>query len=198
MSALPVVETEHRSDMHRRIIRAAEHCFSEFGPARTTMVDVARVTGVSRPTVYRYFRDREALLVEVVVRRVRAALSTAERILEAGERFGQALLDCIVLLVDRGRDDPMIRKLFVEQDQVSNEIWPVALGLSLEFWEPVLSDAQARGDLRDGLVLDEACAWLTEVLLFLVGRSPRDGALETARVIREFVVPALTGSPVTA
>lgn len=186
-------EAERRTDMHRRILRAAERCFGEFGPGRTTMVDVARVAGVSRPTVYRYFRDRDALMIEVIARRIESALASASQLLADGESFLEALHASISLLVDRGRADPMIRALIVNEDEVvsSAGVWQVALALSADFWEPVLAAGQQRGELRGDLALPDACSWLAELLLFLVSRSEREGALDTRVVVREFLIPAL-------
>src|SRR5256885_28246 len=36
-----------------RLMEAAEACFDKYGVAKTTMDDIAKVAGVSRPTVYR-------------------------------------------------------------------------------------------------------------------------------------------------
>jgi len=39
---------------------AAEACFDKYGIAKTTMDDIAKEAGVSRPTLYRWFPTREA------------------------------------------------------------------------------------------------------------------------------------------
>jgi AcrR family transcriptional regulator len=161
------------------------------------MIDVAREAGVSRPTVYRYFRDRDAVVVEVVVRRIRVALDYAARVIDPEDHLAEALQRGITLLVARGRKDPMIRTLIVEADQDPTGIgaWSVALALSAEFWEPLLAAARDRRELREGVDLDQACAWLAELMQYLVGRSEREGALDTAVMVREFVVPALLADP---
>jgi AcrR family transcriptional regulator len=200
VSALSTADAEHRATTHRRIVRAAERCFLEFGPARTTMVDVAREAGVSRPTVYRYFRDRDAVVLEVLTRRVRAALGHAGRLLQDGAGLERSLQDVIPLLVARGRNDPMMRALVLEDDQDGSdlELFSVALELSSEFWEPVLVAAQRRRELREDLDVDEVCAWLAEMLMFLVSRTERAGALDSEVMVRKFVVPALVASPSSA
>jgi AcrR family transcriptional regulator len=187
----------HRTGMHRRILRAAERCFAAYGPSRTTMIDVAREAGVSRPTVYRYFRDRDAVVIEVVVRRLRAALDYAARVIDPQAHLGVALLKGITLLVARGREDVMIRTLVVEEDQdfTGVGVWSAALALSAEFWEPLLVAARERQELREGLDVGEVCAWLAELLQFLVSRSDRDGALDTEVMVRQFIVPALLADP---
>src|ERR1044071_69820 len=44
-----------------KILEAAEDVLRRFGPAKTTVVDVARALGVSHGSVYRHFASQEAL-----------------------------------------------------------------------------------------------------------------------------------------
>ena len=54
----PRTEDEAR----RRIVTAAETCVEKFGPAKTTLSDVANELGVTRQTVYRYYANLAELL----------------------------------------------------------------------------------------------------------------------------------------
>ncbi len=54
----PPTEDEAR----RRIVAAAAGCVEQFGPAKTTLSDVASVLGVTRQTVYRYYANLGELL----------------------------------------------------------------------------------------------------------------------------------------
>jgi TetR/AcrR family transcriptional regulator, mexJK operon transcriptional repressor len=66
-SANPVRSREHRSASKRAtIVGAATDLFLVFGYAGTTMEQVAERSSVSKPTVYRFFADKEALFQEVV------------------------------------------------------------------------------------------------------------------------------------
>jgi len=49
-----------------RILEAAEQVFRRFGPHKTTVVDVARLLGVSHGSVYRHFDSKVALRDAVV------------------------------------------------------------------------------------------------------------------------------------
>ncbi len=44
-----------------RILDAAEEVLTRYGPAKTTVVDVARALGVSHGSVYRHFASKAAL-----------------------------------------------------------------------------------------------------------------------------------------
>src|SRR4051794_34901520 len=54
----PRTEDEAR----RRIVAAAAACVEQFGPAKTTLSDVASELGVTRQTVYRYYANLGDLL----------------------------------------------------------------------------------------------------------------------------------------
>jgi AcrR family transcriptional regulator len=51
-----------------RVLDAAEETLRRFGPAKTTMVDVARALGVSHGTVYRHFASKADLRDAVLER----------------------------------------------------------------------------------------------------------------------------------
>ncbi|HYP95908.1 MAG TPA: helix-turn-helix domain-containing protein, partial [Mycobacterium sp.] len=55
-------ESASTDDARERILAAAERCIDRHGIRKTTMDDVASEVGLSRPSVYRYFADRDDLL----------------------------------------------------------------------------------------------------------------------------------------
>jgi len=59
------------SAIDRAILDAARACVEEFGVRRTTLTEVARRAGVSRPTVYRRWPDTGSLVAELLVRELR-------------------------------------------------------------------------------------------------------------------------------
>jgi AcrR family transcriptional regulator len=63
------------------IIEAAKSCFFQYGLARTRMEDIARAAAISRPNLYNFYPNKEAIFVAVgefllerSLERVRAAL----------------------------------------------------------------------------------------------------------------------------
>ncbi|WP_067964733.1 TetR/AcrR family transcriptional regulator [Nocardiopsis trehalosi] len=60
-----------------RVLDAARACVEAFGVRRTTLADVARRAGVSRPTVYRHWPDAGALVADLLTRELRALLDGA-------------------------------------------------------------------------------------------------------------------------
>jgi TetR/AcrR family transcriptional repressor of mexJK operon len=61
------VSSESRSDRKRKaLLLAATELFLDKGYDRTSMDDVAAKAAVSKPTVYKYFSDKEQLFAEIV------------------------------------------------------------------------------------------------------------------------------------
>src|SRR5690625_5412712 len=60
------------------ILDATRTCVEAFGVRRTTLTDVARRAGVSRPTVYRRWPDVTALVADLLTRELRTLLLDEE------------------------------------------------------------------------------------------------------------------------
>lgn len=66
-------------DTENAILDAAAECVLAFGVRRTSLSDVARRAGVSRPTVYRRWPDRQALVADLMTRELATVFAGAAR-----------------------------------------------------------------------------------------------------------------------
>jgi AcrR family transcriptional regulator len=93
-----------------RILEATEDVLRRYGPAKATVVDVARVLGVSHGSVYRHFASKAALRDAVTERwlaRVSAPLADiAQGTAPADERLRQWLDALIAIKRKKVRDEP--------------------------------------------------------------------------------------------
>jgi len=64
------------ADRRDQIVEAAGEVFARLGYQGTTLEDIAAHLGVTRPLIYHYFRDKDALYLELLTR-ARAALDAA-------------------------------------------------------------------------------------------------------------------------
>ncbi|GAB3720747.1 TetR/AcrR family transcriptional regulator [Nocardiopsis oceani] len=67
-----------KRNVEDEILDAAHACVEAFGVRRTTLTDVARRAGVSRPTVYRRWPDVTALVADLLTRELRSILIAEE------------------------------------------------------------------------------------------------------------------------
>ncbi|HEV8627937.1 MAG TPA: TetR/AcrR family transcriptional regulator [Acidimicrobiia bacterium] len=182
-------------------IDAAEACFERYGVVKTTMEDIAKMAGVSRPTVYRHFSDRDSLILAVVMRRSRSLIATAQAFIRRHDRFEDQLIEGLLFLVKTGRKDPFVRILVSpEHLELAHQILgatEAVIDLNLEMWEPILAEAAARGELNPDLDFREIARWLTHVELIMVGRfdlATDDDVIR--RMLRTFLAPAFLPAPV--
>lgn len=73
---------EHRSAQRQAIAEAAWNLAQQHGPFAITMSQIADAAGVSRPTLYKYFRDLESMLRAHHRRHVEAHVTQLAAILE--------------------------------------------------------------------------------------------------------------------
>lgn len=83
----------------RKILSAAEECLQRSG-LRTSLTDIANEARVSRPTVYRYFNDRDDILREIGLRQVEKFLAYARLQLRDVADPSKQLVMAVSLLMD--------------------------------------------------------------------------------------------------
>ncbi|OLL75984.1 Transcriptional regulator, TetR family [Pseudonocardia sp. Ae168_Ps1] len=161
------------------------------------MDDVARRAGVSRPTVYRYFSDRDALVVEVVTRRARIFGVRAREYISGRPDFPSKIVDGLGYLVRGGRRDPILSAL-LQPDNLSATSGILTAGkiaerLSFEVWEPILIAAQEAGEMRPEINPQELCGVMADLELMMIGRQDLldpDGP-GVRELVGDFLLPAL-------
>lgn len=99
-------------DMRDRILETAETLLRRFGPAKTTVVDIARALEMSHANVYRYF-DSKAALMDAIAERWLARVSAPLEVIAKGSGPApERLVEWIVALHRQKRlkvvEDPEI------------------------------------------------------------------------------------------
>ena len=105
-----------------RILEASEDVLRRFGPAKATVVDVARELDVSHGSVYRHFPSKAALRDAVAERWLAGVSEPLAEIADGGGTAPRRLRRWLDLLVSskqsRAREDP---ELFATYVQIANE-----------------------------------------------------------------------------
>jgi AcrR family transcriptional regulator len=189
----PVLPPEARRE---RIVQAAATCFERWGVARTRMEDIAREAQVPRPVLYRYVASKEELQLAVMVRHIdRRADELHGRLLRRGSSRRLILRALLAGLTEPAGDavsDSVLGMEVVHETARLVATSPAIAGAMRRYWEPYLRHAEARGELRPGVDIDDAIRWLTMVvfqLLALPEVAPPPERLEAA--LGTFVVDAI-------
>lgn len=160
-------DSGQESETRTRILNAAIECFSQFGNDKTTLSDVARVAGFARPTLYRYFPDRRALLEAVDAYEQEQMRAEALTIAEAADDFEEFLTGLVASQAARSnryhtrqhllaQDRGLFQSLFLAQ---SSAVERLAALLA-----PQLQAAADRGELLPDVDIAQAAEWIAVVL----------------------------------
>jgi AcrR family transcriptional regulator len=180
-------------------VAAAERCIDRHGIRKTTMDDVACEVGLSRPSVYRYFADRDDLLVELITRHVRALLERAHKSIGRQSSLTDQIIETILYTAEHARRDRLTRHL-LDPDGTSLGRRMISSGTSEmirgEMWDPLLDAALANNELPPGLPRSDIHLWLGDVTKMVMrGLEDGEGDLRRYRsILRRFVVPAFAHS----
>ncbi len=172
------------------LLDAAGQAFARFGVAQATMIDVARLAGCSRATLYRYFPNREALHLGYVHR---ATLRIAARLVNPIDVGGTAsLVDRIMGGIAAVRADPLLAVWFEPQ----NMAVPIAVSQSSELLQAMTAGMAGEFDVDTTAreELERRGAWLLRCIVSFLAMPANTDAEERA-MIESFVVPTLVSEP---
>jgi AcrR family transcriptional regulator len=177
--------------VRERVLEGVVACVGRFGLAKTTVDDVARESGVSRATIYRYFpggRDqleREAVAWEMgrFFLRLGEAVAGAPDLaamVEEGLVFARrAILAHEVLQrVLVTEPDRLLPLMTINSDRV--------LRMISGYLVPWLEREQAAGRLVEGADVDRSADWVAHMVLSLIA-SPGSCDLEDRHQVRRLV-----------
>jgi AcrR family transcriptional regulator len=188
-----------RDEPHDRILDAAECCIMRQGIRKTTMEDIASEVGMSRPGVYRYFSDRDDLLIDLITRRARTLRDRAYEVMSRRTILQDQVVEGLLFTANETRLDPVTRHLVdPESSGLSRRISESGLAETMcaEFFDPFLDVAYINNDLPRDLPRSDIYLWLTSLGWMLL-RGLEDGDVDLSRygsMLRRFVAPAFAAA----
>lgn len=134
-----------------QILEAAEETLRRFGPAKTTVVDVARSLGVSHGSVYRHFPTKAALREAVLDRwlqRMHPPLTAvAGTLAPAPDRVRAVLVALIDTKWGQALDDPEVFAAFAELAEESRRPVTDHVSFVVALIAVIIAEGVARGEI---------------------------------------------------
>ena len=186
---------ELRQSNQSRILRAAIACFERYGPAKTTMENIADTACMDRKTVYRTYTNRTKLLDAIALQRVNDVVGRVKKAVDACASLDQAIVKGATLSVRLFRKDKIFISVVESANDRGVELYLIdpdspILKLMLSVWHDVFVTARQRGELRKDLSDTEIANWLRGVYFLIFLRVDLKAKGQEA-LLRKFVLPAL-------
>jgi len=179
----------------KRIVDAALRVFERLGVPRTRLEDVANEAGVSRPLVYQYFANRQALLDAAIVKKIEHHLEQQKKSMPKKANFVDSVVKGAIIAIDLARRDTVMLDLFEHSsvqrlpELLLNAEMPVHT-IILDLWRPIFEAARKSGELRPDISDDDLLEWLLSInYMFGLRDDVTNRRLE--ELLRLFVIPAL-------
>ena len=185
------------SEPRDRVLEAAYECIGRFGMGKTTIDDVAKVSGISRATIYRLFPGgKDQLLRETVGwEMTRFFVSLAEAVVSAPD-FPSLVEEALVFAHRRVREHEVLQKVLVTEPDRLLPLMTVeserVVAAITNFVRPYLEAEDAAGRLRAGVDVDQSADWVARTTLSLIG-SPGSNDLDDPAAVRHLVRTHLLG-----
>jgi AcrR family transcriptional regulator len=181
----------------RRLLEAAFRCFTREGVTRTTLADVAREAGVSRPTVYKHFNDRDGIVRALLLSAAPAFTGRLAAHVVVARSLEEGLVEALAFCFRELPNDPLFGVLFRDEAALRTSRLvlssPEILEATAALLAPVVDAARQTGRLREGLEVVDIVEWSIRFLFsYALVPSPRHRGEEAMRSLAEqLLVPAL-------
>lgn len=178
------------------MILAALACFRRWGVAGTTMDAIADEAGIARPNLYRYFPNKEELILQVILREFRATHAERSRRLEISGPVGPLLCEALLLGFEIAREDELVSFNMgpdvVELTAKLLSSHEAVFEVEAEYWAPLLAHGRERTEIKDSMTDRDVIRWfLANQFMFFAHPEFFAGTAEVRDRVERFVVPAV-------
>jgi AcrR family transcriptional regulator len=178
----PLIATAKHQAKRDAVYDAASVVFAQYGFRRTTMNDIAKSAGISRPALYLMFENKEDLFQGLAAHRLDQAIDSALSVLQGNgkiaDRFLESLLVFEQIFYEPIADSPHGTELMDISLSLASEIMTKKLARFHAALTKSLSEAEARGQITFARTPMKPRAFVE--LLFTALNGVKKRALNTA------------------
>ena len=183
--ASPVTQATDTCDL---IVESAYACFRRQGLQKVTIVDIAKAAGVSRSTVYEYFRDKAAIVEACAEHASEWFYREMSDAMDRGGSLEDKLSRAAVFVTQARR--AIASERYFDVDAVSLLLTKdagVLLRECVDFLAPHLAAAKLTGEVRKDLDVQSSGEWFARILFSLFSTPSSSLDMDNPDVVAEFV-----------
>ena len=176
------------TDTRDLIVESAYTCFGKQGLQKVTIVDIAKVAGVSRSTIYEYFRDKAAIVEACAEHASERFYREMSKAMDRGSSLEDKLSRAAVFVTQARR--VIASEKYFDEDAISlllTKDAAVLLGECVDFLAPHLAAAKLTGEVRKDLDVQSAGEWFARILFSLFSTPSSTLDMDNPNVVADFV-----------
>ncbi len=184
-------------EARHRIIAAAAICVGHKGLSNTRIEDIAREAECSRATIYRYFSDREELILALILQESQFFAEQIEEHLARFEDPADALIEGVVYAIYMIKNDTGLTSYFSPGSfGIATSLAgtsSVVFEIVRQLVEPIFHQGQKNGRFRGDLLLSDICETLLRIVVsMLTFEGPKHRDKEgMQQFLRTFFLPSI-------
>ena len=160
--------------VRERILEAGFACVARYGLAKTTVEDVARASGLSRATIYRYFPGgRDQLLRDVIAWETGRFFGRLAEAVAGAPDFPSLLEEALLFAHRAVEEHEVLQKVLQTEPERLLPQLTVESERILVFIRRFLVPYLEREDLRPGVDPEQAADYVARMLLSFIGNQGR-------------------------
>lgn len=181
----------HRTAARERLLEVAALCVARDGISGTGIAHVALEAGVSRPTVYRYFKDREELIRSVLLQAGLRLANEVQEHIRAFEGPGEKIVAATLFTLSAIQENPVLRQVWQPAMFDATVLKGFTQPASITFTRVALSEIIDATGWDEDEAAESMEFMLRMILSLLATPEPRRTEDELREFLRRRLVPAL-------
>ena len=181
----------HRTAARERLLEVGAVCVARDGIAGTGIAHVALEAGVSRPTVYRYFKDREELIRSVLLQAGLRLANEVQEHIRAVPGPGEKIVAATVFTLRAIQDNAVLRQVWKPTLFDATVLQGFTQPASITFTRVALAEIIDATGWDEDEAAESMEFMLRMILSLLATPEPRRTDEELRQFLRRRLVPAL-------
>ena len=180
-----------RSNARERLLEVAARCVARNGIAGTGIAHVALDAGVSRPTVYRYFRDREELIRSVLLQAGLRLANEVQDHIRAFDDPAAKVVEATIFTLRAIRENPVLWQVWQPASFDASVLQGFTQPASITFTRVAFTEIIDNAGWDDAEAAEAMELLLRMILSFLAAPEPQRTDNELREFLRRRLVPAV-------